>query len=473
LLAAAAVIGRCRMSTVAPALEAAPEPSSPLPSTFADVSPRALPTPKRFAFLRKNSFALADQVLISGTNFVTGVLTARALDQAEFGAFSVIYAGLLFANILQSTLITQPHNVLGATRSGDDYRRYTSSTAAAQLGIVAILALLLLPLTIVALLRGWATAPMLVAVIPAVVFWQLQEFVRRVLYTEQRYSRAFANDLIGYGGQTVALIVMYASFKLRGTPFTGAMALYTLAGASAVAAIVGAIQLRRDLIARLDWKHIRENWNFGAWLAGGELMGWCSSLHMQVWWAALLLGTAASANLRAAMILFGPARVISFFLSTVLPTKFAKALSAGGADALHAKLKFVYFGLIPTVGAYCLLLVVFPRQVLWLIYGDRYVADASAITVLMLYSVAAFLNYMQLVMSAALTASRKTHHIFIGSLAGCVVALIMSPLLIKQFGSSGGILSMIATTLVVGVLFTSAYFRRVRNATIVVAKEGA
>jgi O-antigen/teichoic acid export membrane protein len=312
---------------------------------------------------------------------------------------------------------------------------------------------------------------MLLAVIPAIVFWQIQEFVRRVLYTEQRYARAFANDLIGYGGQTLLLIVLFASHKLYGTPFTGALALYALAIACAFASVVGAIQLRHDLVKRVDWNHIRENWHFGKWLAGGELMGWCSSLHMQVWWAALLLGTAASADLRAAMILFGPARVISFFLSTVLPTKFARALDAGGPNALHAKLKFVYLGLIPTVGAYCLLLALFPRQVLWVIYGDRYVDDNSAVAVLVLYALAAFLNYMQLVVAAALTASRQTRHIFIGSLVGCCAALAMSPLLIKSFGANGAILSMITTTLVVGVLFVCAYVRRVRHA--VSAKEGA
>ncbi|MEA2710834.1 MAG: hypothetical protein QOF78_3435 [Phycisphaerales bacterium] len=454
------------MSTVAPAIEAAPQPSST--STLSATSiPRAAAatTPKgRFAFLRKNSFAFADQVLISGTNFVAMVLMARALDKPEFGAFQVIFGGLLFANIFQSTLVTQAHNVLGANRTGEEYRRYTTATAFWQILVLALELLVAVPLAVVAFARGWSSAAMLLAVIPAILFWQLQEFVRRVLYTEQRYSRAFFNDLIGYGGQTLILIALFASYKLRGTAFDGALALYAIAGASAVAAMVGAFQLRRDLVRHIDWNHIRENWRFGRWLAGGELMGWCSSLHMQGWWAALLIGTVASADLRAAMILFGPARVISFFLSSVLPNKFARALNAGGADALHAKIKFVYLGLIPVVGTYCLLLALFPRQVLWLIYGQRYVGDGTAVQVLVLYSLAAFLNYMVLVMSAALTASRQTHHIFLASLAGCIVALALSPLLIKTFGANGGILSMIATTLVVGALFISAYFRRVRYA---------
>ena len=448
-------VSRCRMSTFAPPIE-----SAPVPPLAADAAPA--PAPPRLAWLRKNSWALADQGLISGTNFVTGVLTARALAPAEFGTFSVIYAGLFFANILQSTLITQAHNVLGATRSGEDYRRYTSSTGATQLLIGTTEVLLVLPLALLAFARGWSAAPMLLAVIPAVVGWQLQEFVRRVLYTEQRYARAFANDCVAYGGQTLVLIALFASFKLRGTPFTGAIALYVLAGSSAVAAFIGALQLRGSLSRHMDFAYVRENWHFGKWLTGGELMGWCSSLHMQVWWAALLLGAVASADLRAAMILFGPARVISFFLSTVLPTRFARTLHHRGTDALHARVKRVYLGLIPTVGVYCLLLALFPGPVLKLMYGEQYVGGA-AVTVLMLYALSSFLNYMQMVLAAALTASRQTQYIFAGSLCGCIVALVMSPVLIKTFGANGAILSMIATTAIVGVLFVIAYFRCVRS----------
>src|SRR5437899_2377209 len=102
------------MSSIAPVLD--------LPAT-------AEARPKQgglVGWIRGHSAALSDQVLISATNFLTGVLTARSLDKGEFGVFSSVYAVLLLANILQSTLITQAHNVLGATRKGNDYRRYTS-----------------------------------------------------------------------------------------------------------------------------------------------------------------------------------------------------------------------------------------------------------------------------------------------------------------------------------------------------------
>src|SRR4051812_6107258 len=125
------------MSTAAPVLEA--------PAAAAAARPKK---GGLIGWIKGHSAALSDQVLISATNFVTGVLTARSLDKAEFGLFSSVYAVLLLANILQSTLITQAHNVLGATRKGRDYQRYTASTGWMQLAIIAAEVLLVLPFAI-------------------------------------------------------------------------------------------------------------------------------------------------------------------------------------------------------------------------------------------------------------------------------------------------------------------------------------
>jgi len=66
----------------------------------------------------RNIWAMGDQVLISGANFLTTVLIARALSPASFGTFTLVYSALLLANIFQSTLITQAHNVLAAKPKG-------------------------------------------------------------------------------------------------------------------------------------------------------------------------------------------------------------------------------------------------------------------------------------------------------------------------------------------------------------------
>src|SRR4029079_2838125 len=80
----------------------------------------------------RNSWALADQGLISLSNFATLILLARGLSRSDFGAFVLAYTALILLNGIQSALITQPHNVLGQAHLGTGYRRYTTSTAAFQ-----------------------------------------------------------------------------------------------------------------------------------------------------------------------------------------------------------------------------------------------------------------------------------------------------------------------------------------------------
>ena len=188
--------------------------------------------------LIKDAWAVADQALISATNFLTMVLVARGLGgPSEFGAFTLVYSALLFANILQVALITQPHNILGTARHGANYAAYTTSCGLAQLLLVLAEGSIALLVWAVASQAHWAAAAMLLALVPSVVAWQLQEFVRRVLYTEGRHAAAFANDLISYGGQTLAVGALWTldALQERGALathrhwLTGATALYALA----------------------------------------------------------------------------------------------------------------------------------------------------------------------------------------------------------------------------------------------------
>src|SRR5688500_7097536 len=210
-------------------------------TTATATQPLAYETPKveprkRSGLLGKDVWALGDQVLISGTNFVTMILAARGLHPEAFGAFTLVYSALLFANIFQSTLVTQAHNVLGAARSGADYVRYTTSTAVSQLMIIAAEAAIAGAVAMLAWLQGWEAAPMLIALVPAIVAYQIQEFIRRVLYTEGRFTAAFFNDLLSYGTQTILI----ASLWLAGEgELTGPRILYIIATTTTIGAVVG------------------------------------------------------------------------------------------------------------------------------------------------------------------------------------------------------------------------------------------
>ncbi len=78
----------------------------------------------------KGTYALADQALFSGANFLITVLLARSLQPAEYGAYSLAFAVfMLFATVHAALLI--PVIDVGATirRDGDRLELITGHTA--------------------------------------------------------------------------------------------------------------------------------------------------------------------------------------------------------------------------------------------------------------------------------------------------------------------------------------------------------
>lgn len=417
------------------------EPTVPLPAPAGpNVLSRAM----------SKAWPLADQVLVSSVNFAMMVLLARSMSQRAFGEFALVYSALLIANGFQSTLITQPHNVLAVGKTGSDYRRYTGSTAVTQLVVAAIAGCIALIAGGVAHAIGWQSAPLLFVLAPSIVAWQLQEFVRRVLYTERRVAAALVNDVISYGGQGLAILFLWRRHGL--TPVT---ALAAMAATSALAAAYGAFQLRGSIARAFDPQAARDNWHFGKWLAGGEILRILSSAEMYQYLAAGMLGTAATATLKSAQIIFGPSRLLAFSLGNVLPVSFAHSLLES-RERLDMELKRVQLLAAIPLALYCSAVAFYAGPLLHLLYGEKY---AGASTVLSLYAVAAFLGYLSIIVSAALQALRVTRSVFRAYSYTSVIAVSCGWLFIKALGVNGVLVGMIVTSLVVNLVFWRAYRR--------------
>jgi O-antigen/teichoic acid export membrane protein len=295
-----------------------------------------------------------------------------------------------------------------------------------------------------------AATPQLIALVPSIVAWQLQEFIRRVLYTEGRMRDAFLNDVISYGGQTLIVAVLFYQKQI-----TGAGALWALAITSAAACSLGVYQIRTSLYRGITRQAIMANWHFGKWLLGSELLQWSSSLQMYLYLAAFILGTAASGTLRAAQILFGPARVFSFLLQSLLPIRFSRALATEGDSALAGHMRKALVLVAVLLGPYCLVLALFPKLILSLIFKPSY---AEHPMVLSLYSIHAMLSYGMLVITAALSAMRRTRDIFLGSVCSALATIALCWPLISLMGIAGVIACMMCS-LTAMMIFLISRFR--------------
>lgn len=399
-------------------------------------------------FLRAGAWGISDQMLISATNFATMVLLARGLGPAGFGVFSLVYGGMLFANSLQGALIIQPHSVLSAARQGQAYADYTLTSALTQIAFAVAAAGLSVIAALVSWHMAWPVTTLLLALAPCTLAWQFQEYVRRVLYNERRIAEAFLNDLICYGGQTLLVGALWWTESL-----TGMRALNAITVTSTAAVVLGGWRIRTSLAGHIDRSVFRENWRFGRWLAGAELGYWLSS-QAYLYLAGFLLGTAATGVLKAAYVVFGPMRILGFFLKTVFPNHFARTLTAHGRIALNRQVRMAYLLVVPVIGGYCLLAAVFAEPLLQLMYGQKYAGHTS---ILILYAIFAFVAFMAQIVACALKAGRLTHRVFASQAWASVVALPVGWILVKTLGAEGAVLGMILTSLVVNFSNWRAY----------------
>lgn len=379
-------------------------------------------------------WGVVDQTLLSVVNFLTLFLIARSVEANVFGAFSLIYGAMLIANYGQLAFITQPHNVIAASLRDDEYRVYTRSLLVAQL--VAVLALAGVTAAGALVAHGiglHATSVLLVAVIPALPLWQLQEFVRRVLYTERRQAAAFGNDLLSYGAQGALVGALAAEGRL-----TAPAALYVAALTSAAGCLLGFAQIRESFRrATFSRDPVVESFAFGKWLAAAIAAHWTST-QGYLYLAAGLLGVAVTGALRAVQLILAPLHVLMFSLSTMLPIRLSVILAHAdkevAASAFQRNARLALRVTFPIVVAYCACVAIFASHIIRYAYGATYSAYSR---VLVIFAAYYLLLYLAQFAATLLTAQRRTNWLFLGNAAAALVTVTAAWPLMHAFGAEG------------------------------------
>lgn len=392
-------------------------------------------------------YGLTDQAVVSGSNFVALIVVGRSLAPIDFGYFVLAFTLLQSAGAVQSALITRPHNVLGATRHGDDYRRYTTASALLQIAHALAWALLLLVIAAVTGMSGSPSSTVFLVAAPVAVAWQAQEFLRRILYTEGRLHVALVDDVLSYGSQAAILIWLGADGTL-----TASRALLVVGATSVVAALVALPFLRHGLGRELDREALRANWGFGRWLGAAEVVYWMAS-QSYIYVGGLVVGPVVSAALKAAQTLLGPVSVYLAFFVNYLPTAFARDLSQR-TGALTRRMRTGFLMTVPATATYALAAVVFAPTLLRHVYGSEYAHEATVVRLFAAYYVILSVSD---VFVAALAAQGLTRKIFAGHALGALISLAIGWALLLHWHASGGAAGMILSLLGALALFTRAF----------------
>jgi len=397
--------------------------------------------------------AAADQAVISASNFIATIILARGISPTELGVYGVGFTALRLVRSLQEGLVIQPLNVFGAALDESEFRPYAASASLIQLGLA-------LGTSALAAFGGWllsalgndTAGPALFALWFSFLWWQLQEHIRRMLYTRSAVFHALVNTVIANAVRLLLLIWWASRAELSGTGGLHAI------GWGSLAALAPGLWLTRKAWAVKPHNLIetwKRNWGFGRWIVGSSLANWLAVEFYPILTAGMISFAAAGAY-RALQNLVAPVHLLLRAIDTFLTPRAARLYEQNGLPALGRTLKLIYLaGGVPILGLLSLAML-FPGQLLEALYGETYLAYKDGIALMALFYALLF-TYSPL--QTAFKATRTSRPIFIANLAAITVMFSVGIWAILRWGVYGTIVGQGLNALVVSLILWTSWLR--------------
>ena len=386
----------------------------------------------------RRSLTLLDQAVVSGSNFITGIILVRGLGLIEFGRFTIAYAILLLANSVQLSFISSPMITLGSLcATPEDRRRFVRGIFGVEMIFCILSSLAALGGAAVYMsIRHHAGANgFLLPFACAVIAFLLQDWLRRYYFTVGKPAASLGNDVISYFGQVVVLCGLWWIHALSLN-----MALWAIAITSGAAFAVGAF-VERLGCTRAE---TREAWRRSR--AFSIDLGIANQLQWFVYQGAMLfgagvIGAQAAGGVRATQNIVGPVNVAYQAMENIVPVRAAEEMKRGGLERVSAFL--LRFG---SLGFGALLVffsvaAIFSRQFLSFFYGRQLHEYAGVLDLQMLYFL---LTWPTRQMSFLFRTVRYTRPILFGSVVAAIVSLGLVYPSVRSFGAAGIMVAAVA-----------------------------
>lgn len=384
------------------------------------------------------NWALADQAVVSGSSFITGVLLARFLGPETFGLFVLLQSVMLYVNSFQGALIFQPMMSAAPQLPEHERRPYLQGVFALQLiltfGLVAITVLLAMFADALFAFEGLQPS-IILSLAAAMLAFQLQDWQRRYFFVEENARSVFFNDIIAYGGQTLLLVLACYNQRLD-----VASAFWIIAATAFIGFITGFGSDRLTPVFAHARSALREGWQAGRdYLAAWQFQLLGNQGVFMI--GAGVVGTQAVGGVRATQNIVGPINILFQVMENLVPIAAAKRYSKDGLPGLiHFLWRITLLGtlfLVPLL----LLLSLFAHALVQTLYGAQYLAFASLVYWQAMY---VFIQFYQRQTFFFLRTVKATGVVLRTGMLMGISSLLVAALTVHQLQETGLMLSLVS-----------------------------
>jgi O-antigen/teichoic acid export membrane protein len=438
--------------------------------------------PYNTIWIRRGTWAIADQGLFAMANVLLNVMLARWLVPAEYGAFAVGYSIFLFIGAIHTGLITEPLLVFGAGKYLKRLRDYLSVLVGGHWTLTAIGSLLLAGAGLVARFKGHQhLAQAFFGLAVATPFSLLMWFARRAAYV--RFQPRLACS-----ASAVNLVLLLSGLTALGTLHQ--VSIFSALAMMGAASFVSGLWLLRRLIGDvrqaflpvssryeqiyrqekrqsetddkesvMAWKQVAaDHWRYGRWSTATAFVMWVP-LNFFFVVLSVYVNFESSASLKALVNLVLPLLQANAALgSLLLPAMVARAANRELFKKLLRSSLCLFAG-----GAllYSLVIGMFSRPLVHLLYDGAYDGHTSGLFLLLVIPI---LDGALVVLACALRSQARPDRVFWGHLTVALFVLSGGVVATQAAGLKGAAVAMIFADLLGVAILGAGVLAQLRDA---------
>ena len=319
----------------------------------------------------KGGFAVVDQGLFSGSNFVLNILLARWLPPGQYGAFSVAFAIYLFFTGFHNALILEPVSVFGTAKYLDILKDYLAGQFFIHFVITGLSGLIIFVLGLVFysfhLVEEFLSSFIMAAGL-FLPFMLLIWLARRSCYISGKPGWALLSSL------TYSIVLFSGAFFIHSHSYLSSpWNWYLLLG---IAGLIGSLSVYVNpgivIFRRAKWlSWFREQWSFGKWIILAAFLNFAGT-QVQLFIVAVQLGLDQAGAFRALQNFMLPMMQVLTAISTLILPSVSFEFGQRNFHAMKSKATKIALALTTLSFVYLVALFVFARPAEQLLYNGKF-----------------------------------------------------------------------------------------------------